>query len=60
MLKLIDLSKSDTRWHNHRLKELCRLRELIIDELTNPDAKMTDFSSYFMNFNLLARKNKNK
>jgi hypothetical protein len=35
MLELLDLTIADPRWRNHRLKELCRLREFVCDELWN-------------------------
>src|SRR5262245_18817852 len=50
MLELLDLTIDDPRWRNHRLKELCRLRELLCDELFNevreyPDKR--DLKNYF-------------
>lgn len=33
MLELFDLTLADTRWHNHRLKELTRAREVACAEL---------------------------
>ncbi|MBU0647739.1 hypothetical protein KJ855_01010 [Patescibacteria group bacterium] len=56
MLELIDLSINDKRWRGCRLKELVRLRELVCDELLDESSAMTDFSDYFMRYNLLARK----
>ena len=61
MLELLDLTIADPRWQNHRLKELCRLRELICDELMNevreyPDQR--DFKNYFYFFAYTARKNR--
>lgn len=56
MLELMDLTINDIRWQNYRLKELCRLRELICEELLDKNSKMTDFFSYFMSFNILARR----
>ena len=49
------------RWRNHRLKELCRLRELVCDELINevreyPDPR--DFKNYFYFYAYTARKNR--
>jgi len=61
MLELLDLTIADPRWKNHRLKELCRLRELICDELMNepreyPDPR--DFKNYFYFFAYAARKDR--
>lgn len=61
MLELLDLTIADPRWRNHRLKELCRLRELICDELINevrdyPDPR--DFKNYFYFFAYTARKDR--
>jgi len=61
MLELLDLTIADPRWRNHRLKELCRLRELVCDELVNdvreyPDPR--DFKNYFYFFAYTARKDR--
>ena len=61
MLELLDLTIADPRWQNHRLKELCRLRELICDELMNevrkyPDPR--DFKNYFYFYAYTARKDR--
>lgn len=61
MLELLDLTIADPRWRNHRLKELCRLRELICDELLNetrqyPDQR--DFKNYFYFYAYTARKHR--
>jgi hypothetical protein len=61
MLELLDLTISDPRWRNHRLKELCRLREAVCDELVNdkreyPDSR--DFKNYFYFFAYTARKDR--
>jgi hypothetical protein len=58
LLELLDLTITDPRWRNHRLKELCRLREFICDELCNdvrefPDPR--DLRKYFFLFALAAR-----
>ncbi len=63
MLELLDLTIKDPRWRNHRLKELLRLRETIIDELsTKNDADLfssiKDLQKYFLQFGFLARINK--
>lgn len=55
-LELIDLTITDSRWQNHRLRELCRLREMVLDYLLNDQTQMTDFSSYFTQFGLAARR----
>jgi hypothetical protein len=36
MLELLDLTLSDKRWHDHRLKELVRVREEVCRELFSP------------------------
>lgn len=61
LLELLDLTIADPRWRNHRLKELCRLREVICDELYNevreyPDSR--DLRKYFYFFAYTARKDK--
>jgi hypothetical protein len=61
MLELLDLTIADPRWRNHRLRELCQLRELICDELSNdvreyPDSR--DFKDYFYFFAYTARKDR--
>lgn len=58
LLELLDLTIADPRWRNHRLKELCRLREFICDELLNevrefPDPR--DLRQYFLSFAFAAR-----
>jgi hypothetical protein len=59
MIELLDLTIADPRWRNHRLKELCRLREAVCDELVNdkreyPDQR--DFKNYFYFFAYTARR----
>lgn len=61
MLELLDLTIADSRWRNHRLKELTRAREAICDELYNevreyPDPR--DLRKYFFSFALLARRDR--
>ena len=56
---LLDLTISDPRWQNHRLKELTLLKEFIHDELCNevreyPDPR--DLRQYFLFFGLVANK----
>lgn len=60
MLELFDLTLADTRWHNHRLKELARAREVACSELfeggelvKNPET----LKKYFFQFAALARAN---
>ncbi len=56
LLELIDLTIADPRWRNHRLKELCRLREQICEELVGVNQnQLGSFKNYFLNFSLLAR-----
>jgi hypothetical protein len=58
MLELLDLTITDQRWKNHRLKELVRLREAICEELCGEDhktASSSDFRDYFLYFGILAR-----
>lgn len=62
-LELLDLTISDKRWKNHRLKELTRLREFICDELWNerPEFDHTlDLKEYFLYFGILARNERDK
>ena len=61
LLELLDLTIADPRWRNHRLKELCRLREFICDELCSevreyPDQR--DLRNYFYFFAYTARKDR--
>ena len=60
MLELFDLTLADTRWHNHRLKELARAREVACAELYddkelsgNPEG----LKKYFLQFATFARTN---
>ena len=58
LLELLDLTIADPRWRNHRLKELCRVREFICDEMLNevrefPDPR--DLRKYFLAFAFAAR-----
>lgn len=58
LLELLDLTISDPRWRNHRLRELTRLREVICDELINEPSEFTADSTlleYFLYFGILAR-----
>ncbi len=55
MLELLDLTLSDKRWHNHRLQELCRLREVACEELTEKPQNPEGLKKYFLQFAVLAR-----
>lgn len=59
MLELLDLTIADQRWHDGKLKELTRLREMIcislLDERSDIYQSDKDFSQYFLQFNLLVR-----
>lgn len=58
-LELLDLTMADKRWHNHRLKELSRLRGEVCDILF---AHQIDYKSarglqnYFLSMGRLAKK----
>lgn len=60
MLELLDLTIADQRWHNHRLKELVRLREVVCAEFFGePYGSSTgDLRNYFLYFGILARKDR--
>lgn len=60
MLELLDLTIADQRWHNHRLKELVRLREVVCEEFFGePYGSSTgDLRNYFLYFGILARKDR--
>lgn len=63
LLELLDLTIADSRWKNHRLKELTRLREVICDELYNDVPEFlhpSDLRQYFLNFGILARSERDK
>ncbi|MDR3642438.1 MAG: hypothetical protein P4L74_02305 [Candidatus Doudnabacteria bacterium] len=55
MLELLDFTISDPRWHNHRLKELCRLRENACLELSDQPQNPAGLNKYFLQFATLAR-----
>ena len=57
-LELIDLTKLDPK-NRRRLRELCRMREILCDWYFDNEYKSTDKSwqNYFMAFNYLARIN---
>ncbi len=54
-LELMDLTIDDPRWHNHRLKELCRVREQACNELYDAGGELWSLKDYFFNFALIAR-----
>ncbi|OHA00517.1 MAG: hypothetical protein A3C11_00470 [Candidatus Sungbacteria bacterium RIFCSPHIGHO2_02_FULL_49_12] len=58
-LELIDLTRADPRWHNFpRLKELCRLRETLLDAwLAEPGnaSELNGLDNYLLQFALAAR-----
>ncbi len=60
MLELLDLTIADERWHNHRLKELVRLREVICEEFFGEpyESSTGDLKNYFLYFGILARKDR--
>lgn len=65
MHELFDLTVQDSRWKNHRLKELLRLRESINGELINSSDNelynsVKDLQKYFLYFGILARQDKIK
>jgi hypothetical protein len=58
MLELFDLTIADPRWRNHRLKELCRVREIVRDQLCTAQPEpwaRQDLKDYFLGFGILAR-----
>ncbi len=60
-LDLLDLTISDKRWHGPKLKEICRLREVLCDSFLGGELYNTPleyFQKYFYQFALIARKNK--
>jgi hypothetical protein len=59
MLELFDLTIADPRWQNHRLRELCRVREIVRDQLCSKNPQpwsLPDLREYFLAFGLLANK----
>jgi hypothetical protein len=63
LLELLDLTITDPRWRNHRLKELTRLREVVCDELYNEVPELiheTNLREYFLYFGILARSERDK
>jgi hypothetical protein len=63
LLELLDLTIADPRWHNHRLRELTRLREVICDDLYNETPEFlpgADLRQYFLYFGILARSERDR
>jgi hypothetical protein len=63
LLELLDLTITDPRWKNHRLKELTRLREVICDELYNEVSEFihpSDLRQFFLYFGILSRSERDK
>lgn len=59
--ELLDLTITDIRWIGPRLKELCRVREVLADAFYgNGEYKTTteDMEKYFYQYALAARKDK--
>lgn len=60
-LDLLDLTISDKRWYGPKLKELCRVREVLCDSFFGSKIYNTNleyFSKYFYQFALIVRKNR--
>ncbi len=60
-LDLLDLTISDRRWQGPKLKEICRLREVLCDSFLGGELYNTPleyFQKYFYQFALIARKDK--
>ena len=58
LLELLDLTIADPRWRNHRLRELCRVREVVCDQLCSEQPEpwsYPDLRDYFLYFGILAR-----
>ena len=58
-LELLDLTTNDKRWYGAKLKELCRLREVLCDSFLGGNLYNTPlefFSKYFYQFAVIARK----
>ena len=57
-LELLDLTLQDARWR-HRLKEICRVREVLCDTVFGANTYKTsldDLDRYFTQFALAARR----
>jgi hypothetical protein len=57
-LELMDLTLADTRWHNHRLKELARIRDevcnVLFNEATNKES-VNGLKKYFFSMAKLGK-----
>src|SRR6266581_7870476 len=63
MLELFDLTIEDQRWRNHRLRELCRVREIVRDQLCSDHPQpwsVPDLKDYFLSFGILARNERDR
>ena len=63
LLELFDLTVSDPRWQDHRLKELCRVREIVRDQLCSEHPEpwsRADLKNYFLAFGILARNERDR
>jgi hypothetical protein len=62
MLELLDLTIEDPRWRNTgKLKELCRLREVLCDVFVGDNEYNTSFEDlqkYFLYFGVAARRDR--
>lgn len=59
LLELLDLTLVDRRWHNHRLKELARVREEVCVALFGEqldDQSLGGLQRYFLSMASLARR----
>lgn len=60
-LELLDLTKSDKRWHGPKLREICRVREVLCDAFFGSELYNTSleyFSKYFYQFAHAAKNKK--
>ena len=58
-LELFNLTVTDPRWHNHRLKEITRAREVfraLFYDKDEPKASSDSLENYFLHFAVAARK----
>ena len=63
LLELLDLTIADPRWRNHRLRELCRVREVVCDQLCSEHPQpwsIPDLRDYFLSFGILARNERDR
>lgn len=63
-LELLDFTIADSRWAlAHRLKEICRVRELLCDAVfgfSTNKTSLQDLDHYFFSFAILARRKEGK